>query len=250
MDLDDYVRDFGNNPLMSPPQTLNIRAPLAQVLYGVRELAETEGVEYGRTLWFDDGAITSGVTIRGNQESVTQNPEDTTFDEYIGDFHVHPYRRKMSDTASIGFSTGDISVYLKSKPTQGQNMLRLYMVVAGPKVWLIIIYPWSKKEPGGEPKGTGDVAASLNFIDSSGKADRWSRGNHEINEASLLNDKIAAERRMWDEIPGYPAIFAKANKEMNRNLAAWHSYGLYIGKFGVRSIATSLPIVMVHKGGT
>lgn len=252
MDLDDYVQAFGDNPLMPIPRNLNIRATLAQILFLVREKAEAEGVEYGRTLWFEDGHVVSGVTVRGEQTSVSlDTTEQATFDEYIGDFHVHPYRRKMSETVSIGFSTGDIDTYLNTKRVGTQaSLLRLYIVVAGPKVWLIIIYPWTLKEPQGSPQGTGDVEASLDYIDRTGRTDRWHSGVNETNDARGLDNKIAAERRMWDEIPGYPAIFAKANKEMNRNLAEWHKYGLYIGKFGERGPTTQQPILLVHKGGT
>jgi hypothetical protein len=249
MDLDDYVRDFGSNPFMTSPQSVNIRSTLARVLYLVRETAETEGVEYGRTLWYENGQIASGQTIRGEQTSVSLDTDvQATFDEYIGDFHVHPYRRKMSDTASIGFSTGDIETYLKTKRASNQvSALRLYIVVAGPKVWLIIIYPWTQKDPQGQPKGTGDVEAALEYIDKTGKYDRWHSGVNEMNQAKSLDSKIAAEQRMWGDIPGYPAIFAKANKQMNRNLAEWHQYGLYIGKFGDRDANTLQPILMVRK---
>jgi hypothetical protein len=52
---------------------------------------------------------------------------------------------------------------------------------------------------------------------------------------------------MWGDIPEYPAVFAKANKSMNRNLAAFHEYGLYIARFGERTAETLQDVVLVKK---
>lgn len=115
MYIDDYANEFVH-PLMSFPQQLSIRPTLARILFLHREMTEAEGIEYGRNLFLEGDQIVSGVTIRGTQQDVTLDVEKASADpDYIGDFHVHPYRRKMSDTASIGFSTGDIDSYMRKR---------------------------------------------------------------------------------------------------------------------------------------
>jgi hypothetical protein len=250
MDIDDFVTQFDSNPLCSIPQQLNIRPTLARILFMHREMAEQEGIEYGRNLFLEGGQIVTGPTMKGDQTSVQMdNTTAATFPEYIGDFHVHPYRRKMADGVSIGFSTGDIDTYTATKQLNGQiSLLRFHMVVAGPKVWLIVMYPWTQLKPVGSPEGDTDVQTSLLFLgQSEARFNRWHDGVSAMNDLPGLDDKIAAERLMWQDIPEYPAVFAKANKTMNRNLAKFHKYGLYIGKFGERTGETLLAVPLSRK---
>ena len=223
------------HPLMIYPQQLEVSATLVITMFALRGTAETQGIEYGCNLFLSAGRIIAAGTIVGDQGGISLDAGGASKDpDYIGDVHVHPYRRKMSATASIGFSTDDVASYMRKRGGPGmQDLLHFHFVVAGPKVWLIVMYPWSDAKPQGEQEVANDVNEAMRFLgNDQGRYDKWRAGQHTINDASTLDDKIGAERRMWDQIPEYPAVFAKANKTMNKTLADCHKYGLYIGRLG------------------
>jgi hypothetical protein len=248
VDIDAYAGETVHR-LMIYPQQLEVRAALARILFVLRETSETQGIEHGRNLFFEEGRIVATDLIEGTQGRIFLDATGASKDpDYIGDVHVHPYRKKMHDTTSVGFSTEDITSYMRKRGPGIPDRLHFHFVVGGPKVWLIVMYPWSEAEPSGQLQGTGDVDAAMQVLYADPALyKKWHAGQHAINDASILKDKIGAERRMWDQIPEYPAVFAKASKTMNKNLANFHKYGLYIGKFGVRRTDTMIDLVLNRK---
>lgn len=235
--IEDFLIQSRSNPRLTIPTQLEVGGGLAQIFFQGREEAEAEGVEFGSSLYYFGRRVVTDELIRGHQTGVTLNTQQNSqIPQYVGNWHVHPYKQKMSNTASIGFSTTDIDLFLAVTPAPDRKFdIRLHFVIAGPKLWLMVIYPWTSPRTGEAPPGETDVHALNMFIDSTqANYQRWYGAQAEISGSGTLRERIVAERMMCDDIPGYAAVFAKASKRMNKALAEHHQYGLYIGEFGDR----------------
>ena len=141
MFVEQYLERFSSNPLMPEPAALDIGGALARTMMTIRDSAEAQGIELGCNIYFLAGSFDIGMPRTGDQTAVNLDTQhQSRNDSFVGDFHVHPYARKMSPTASVGFSTGDTDSYLT---TNSKHMLRFHFVAAGPKLWLIVTYPWN-----------------------------------------------------------------------------------------------------------
>jgi hypothetical protein len=110
----------------------------------------------------------------------------------------------------------------------------------------VAINPWAAPKPSDPRTGTEHPEASPASFNP-GRLERRNGGLTEMNDATTLDDRNAAERRMRGDIPEYPAIFAKADKSLNRNLGEFHKYGLYTAKFGDQRAGTLQDVVLVKK---
>jgi hypothetical protein len=230
MFLEQYLERFQSNPLMPDPAAIDLGGTLATGMMQVRDKAETAGVEHGCNLYYLAGNFELGAPHTGTQVSVSLDTvRESANRAFVGDFHVHPYSRKMSSEVSIGFSTDDIEGYLAITT---RYSLKFYFVAAGNKLWLIIIYPWTQAQGAGPVPTVFDVAKGQSFMsDEKARYAAWTNMINQRNSAVGTDAKIAIERNLWDSIPEFPAVFATANLTMNHQLANHHRYGLYIGKF-------------------
>ncbi|MGX9966487.1 hypothetical protein ACVFYP_24400 [Roseomonas sp. F4] len=251
MVIEDFLVQSRSNPHLAIPSQLEVGGGLAQVFFQGREEAEAEGVEYGSSLYWAANRVVTDEPIRGHQTGVQLNTrENSQIPSYVGNWHVHPYKQKMCNTASIGFSTEDIGIFLGVIPPPDRRFdIRLHFVIAGPKLWLMVIYPWTSQREGEAWPVETDVSALLNFIGSSDSSyTRWHDAQAVIGGNGTLRERIVAERMMCDDIPGYGAVFAKASRRMNKALAEHHQYGLYIGEFGDRHTGmTDRPVFLQQK---
>lgn len=248
--IEEFLIQSKSNPRLTIPSQLEVNGQLAQVFFRTRELSESEGLEYGSSLFWVGRGVVTDEPIRGEQTSVPLNTQEySQIPRYVGNWHVHPYKQKMCNTASIGFSTEDINIFLGITPPPNAKFdIRLHFVIAGPKLWLMVVYPWTNRREGEISPGENDVGALMNFIGSNENSyQRWCNAQRAIGGSARLQDKIVAERLMCDDIPGYAAVFAKASSRMNKALAGHHQYGLYIGEFGDRHTGISDRPIFLHQ---
>jgi hypothetical protein len=245
MFLEQYIERF-THPLYPTPLALDVSGTLAGTFVRLRDTAEAQGVEYGCNLFYLAGSIDVDHGRRGDQTATDlDSARQKGHPGFCGDFHVHPYARKMSETVSIGFSTTDVVDNVEN--VTSTFMIRFHFVAAGPRLWLIVMYPFSKSTVGGPL--TTDITVARDFLSKPPQRNQiWRDGINNRNLAPNVEDKIKSERAMWDQIPEYPAVFADANLAMNQQLAANQAYGLYIGKFGTQS-GGDVGIRMIKKGG-
>jgi len=238
--IDEFLAQSRSNPMLAIPTSLEISGGLAQIFFMGREQAEAEGVEYGSSLFWMGKRLVSDEPIRGTQESTPlDTQQNSQIPQYAGNWHVHPYKQRMSNTVSIGPSTADLNIWLNLQQNGRVLPIRLHFVIAGPKLWLVVMYPWTDPDPALANGVNTDISQVQAWLyGDENRFELWHSAVHRINDATTLQNKIITDRLMNDALPGHAAIFAGASLQMNRNLARRHQYGLYIGEFGNRNTGT------------
>jgi hypothetical protein len=233
MYVDKYATAIRNNPLMPEPHMLQISGTLGAGFIQIRNEAEEEGIEYGCNLYLIRDTVEVGRVRKGEQTSVDLGTTRQSKNElYVGDFHVHPYRRKMSSKATVGFSTGDIDSYLTTKTRR--SYVRFHFVFAGTELWLIVMYRWTKTQGTGPIPKTFDTNVGLEYLEQVGGYKDWETAMSRKGGATTLTDKIQIERTLWKKYPKYQAIFSGANYDMNVEFARHYQYSLYVGQYPKR----------------
>ncbi|MDL5597216.1 hypothetical protein QS468_31230 [Bacillus subtilis] len=140
MDLNEYVLALENGG--APPQPLFIQIPLelSQVLHRTKEESEDAVLEIGYNLSWN--TLSSKVEVFpqkfvGWHDGVDLNSNTAmNWNNYIGDFHVHPYRKKYGPTYSIGPSSGDWEGWISNFPNHRNFSINI--VASGDELFLAV----------------------------------------------------------------------------------------------------------------
>lgn len=237
MDLNAYVLELQSGRVDPQPLFIQIPLCLSQTLYRTKEESEEAVREMGYNLSWN--TLSSKIEVCsekfvGNHNSVSLNSSAAyLLDNYIGDFHVHPYRKKYGPSYSIGPSSADWEGWLRYFPSRREFSINI--VASGSKLFLAIVRQKSKQaELVMDPEHT-DVQNSQGIIfDFNYKDPR-------------LGDKIATliENKSWDALrgfynthmPQYASTHQQDVSEMNSAIARLN-YGcaIYEGRLNQREI--------------
>ncbi|RON61256.1 hypothetical protein BK669_17320 [Pseudomonas fluorescens] len=140
MDLNEYVAALLKQQLIPTPLYIQIPPDLCQILYKTKEESEEAVREMGYYLtWNEDRAKIEVFPekIVGDHNSVPlESSKAKTWATYIGDFHVHPYKKKYGEKHAIGPSSQDWEGWHNDFPIHKDFSINI--VASGHKLFLAI----------------------------------------------------------------------------------------------------------------
>jgi hypothetical protein len=209
-------------------------------LRAVQTLSENEVLEYGCNLYWN-GGIRLGKLRKGAKTSVALNTQTAVKkDGYLGDFHVHPYKLKGNEEATIGPSMGDIEGWIDSC----SGRVGVFLVFAGKALCISIFRDCTKafSEIQGRPYTQVDYQrANEHARDLIGED--FNKGILEYQKLEQLGkhmESVQKERELWNRVPTYPKEFSEANKQMNKEFAVAMGYEYFIADTSVFSVVAEL----------
>ncbi|MFT3772640.1 MAG: hypothetical protein QM820_45190 [Minicystis sp.] len=241
MKLGEYLKRIieGNGRGGTVPTSIEPPAPLVKHFLGLQEVSEKDGREYGCNLFSPslDGDLTCGDTVQGTKEDTPLETTKQLDDKsYIGDFHVHPYKLRLHDEASIGPSIGDLQAIVDKRPRH--LPAGVYFVLAGPALHLIITSKKTKTDDDIDVRLLTPDFTSLQLY----KTEKGVDHKHPFNtkqpqyvspDHHAYKAYLAREKEAFGHLPGYHLILANANMTMNRQFAAVYDYDYFIGEVGI-----------------
>jgi hypothetical protein len=140
MDLNEYVQALHLGGPLPQPLFIQIPHDLSQVLYATKEESEEAVLEMGYNLSWNTASSKIEVfpgKFTGGHNYVSLNTSiAATLINYIGDFHVHPYRKKYGPNYSIGPSSGDWEGWFSDFPAHKNFSINI--VASGDKLFLAV----------------------------------------------------------------------------------------------------------------
>jgi len=139
MDLNTYARTIIGDPTFQTKTHLVVPQGLLFPLQQLREVSENEIREWGAPILWQGNALglQVGNGFRGGREGVNWDPNfHVGIPNRIGSFHSHPYRKKLSPKAAVGFSIGDVVFYAETYPAN--YGVGINFVTSGNKLFLAV----------------------------------------------------------------------------------------------------------------
>lgn len=241
MELNNYVRAIIEDPTYQTKHHLTVPHQLIQFMTVIRESSENEVREWrALVLWEElNHRLVMRDPARGARTYVDW-PEDLTarYPNYIGTFHTHPYRKKLSADVAVGFSIGDFVFYAEQYPPN--YPVGVNMVVSGDKLFVAIFREVTRKVIGDDEKH--EMETDENEAEAHARAIVGNAFNTQLMQ--LEEDRQNAEqehgvdagaeveREFYAGIRGYVRVREDANLRMIRSAARRLQFELYIGRFG------------------
>jgi|GEM_PF-5122048 len=243
MDVSEYLVRCIRNPDYSLPVgsvgNLVLDPQLSWEFRRMRDRAEHMGMEIGCRLLMRDRRLLVGVTILGTKTNVPlETPlKSVTLPTYIGNFHAHPYLRKMGPLANIGPSTGDLEIWLQHRPRNFP--ISIHFVFGGEWLYALVFRQGTRSLNDNDAREelinggcSSDVGMQMEYLgQDESRYNIWHQGVNLVNDNDRNNNhdqSITSERDMWDQIPEMAGYFAALNLKMNVAWAEAYCYELYV----------------------
>jgi hypothetical protein len=180
MELNTYIQSCHRNVNQSSPSIITAATPLTNSFVETRDIAENFVLEYGHNLFYWGGNVRTGDRIRGQKTTVVVGQRDhyplrTRYSPMIGDFHVHPYAKKLSESAIIGPSSGDIETWTRNRHQFYDDLepafkkIEIHFVFAGTYLFLLVFrnrdIHYGNPLPNKEAPGSDTMSVYSNMTD-------------------------------------------------------------------------------------
>lgn len=242
MDLNKYIYSIKNDAKNTyTPPSMEVPSYLCTEFYKLMNTSDKEVKEHGcnlRYVEFHGGGrldierdSTNTLKIYQGTFSGVSLESDPAYlhDQYIGDFHTHPYLKRYKSPTAIGPSYGDWEGWVDYYPQK--NDVGVFMVASGDQLFLII----SRAKPGVLPSGKVSLMDIQEFREIT-------QSDYDIYVK--LQDQLGSEQ--FDNyaetlIKTYPQAIKKhqlGTQDMNKELARQMKWELYQGKLNQQTTST------------
>jgi hypothetical protein len=196
LSINNYLRELLVDPQsLYTPGELVIPHDLCTLFYSLRRVADINVREYGRSLqWHSQNNV--GRIVPGPANFIGP-PSGTSVDlqiaterqhqDYVGDFHVHPYEQKYGAGIAIAPSHGDWDVWWVNRPAHRGSAV--HFVASGNDLFLVVFRqptpdPLSYIGVSADAVRLNEAVAEWNIQD----ADRY--GGHLANRRWLQSQQL------------------------------------------------------------
>ncbi len=242
--LDHYVAKCLNNAQFYTQDVLEVGGTLADKFRNRIQLSETNVQELGFNLFWLSGSVWAGQYLQGSASGTSISLDTDQARQkpaYIGDFHTHPYEKKMGQGAKPAFSNGDLVEYCARPPLH--KPISLHFVASSDVLYLLLFR--------GAPPAVPDFSVTINEAERLNEHvlnnDRFNRAFLSAHERTGMA-RWTAEKTAWSTFaPKAGAEFTEDTLRMNIELANHHGYELYSGSLaGVGDVSMRLLSNHVH----
>lgn len=240
--LDEFVAQVIEEPTATTRSKITLSNALTASLYHLGNTSEAQVRQWAMPLKLNPrtGQLVTGGPWRGARAAVDW-PERVVFDpELIGTAHTHPYAKRLSPDAQVGFSIGDLSFY--TRVHEGRP-ITVHFVACSRTLFLAIYRhvtrttlthrEWQDMETD-ERACARLVKASIgpDPVRAEAALDEMLGEVTGADRAGRIDEAAETERAFFERIPGYVALRSKANHDMIRDAARSMRFDLYWGRLG------------------
>ncbi|HEX5752366.1 MAG TPA: hypothetical protein VFZ09_39540 [Archangium sp.] len=224
--LDHYIASCLGNAQYYTQSELKVGSVLADKIRGRIQLSEANVQELGFNLFWLSSKLWAGQFLQGSASGTTISLDTTNARQkpgYIGDFHTHPYEKKMGGGAKLPFSNGDLVEYFDKPPLH--QPISLHFVASSDQLYLIVF----RGTPPAEPDFTVTTPEVVRLNEHMMNNDKLSTAYMKADSLTGMA-KWAAMKKAWENhAPQAAAEFAEDTLRMNLDLANHHGYEFYMG---------------------
>jgi len=242
MQLDAYFREVTQNPTATTRSNISLSGRLTTVLTQLGSISEAQIREWAVGIRFNGFANRLAMTHpwKGERTGVDWPPNLVMDPGLVGTAHTHPYAKKLSRTAKVGFSMGDLSFYAQMQ--QGAP-IKTHFVVCCQTVFLAVYRDVTRTQLadddwqalGTDENECDDLLLRTlhpNRFQASQIRDIAALAWDEADQAGQIDQSAAIERGLYQRAPGYVNLRTQANRRMILNAARVLRFDLYWGHLG------------------
>lgn len=242
MKIDDYFQQVTADPEATTRSQLTPSPLLHSLFANIGAVSEAQIREWAAPIYCTrfDRRLRANRRWKGQRTGVDW-PEGIVMDPaLVGTVHTHPYAKKLSEQAKVGFSIGDLKFYAQM---QQNAPIKMHFVVCCRTVFLAVFRRktvtflardgWDALET--DENESDDYL--LRHLDPDPRRAKQIKLARELDrdvadQSGDIDGSARIERALLGAAPDYAAYRWQANRRMIRAAAARLRFDLYWGKLG------------------